>query len=57
MTAVRATSPPAAFDAPAPRAQFRIFTRHPGLIYLDIAASAQKPAAVIEGIGHHVGRA
>lgn len=57
MTAVRATSPATAFDAPAPRGQFRIVTRHPGLVYLDTAASARKPAAVIEGIGHHVGGA
>ena len=36
------------FDAPALRAQFPIFSREPALIYLDNAATTQKPACVLD---------
>ncbi|HZT51016.1 MAG TPA: cysteine desulfurase [Stellaceae bacterium] len=40
----------AAFDPRAVRRDFPIFARNPGLVYLDTAASAQKPAAVIDEV-------
>ncbi|MDG3439237.1 aminotransferase class V-fold PLP-dependent enzyme [Nitrospirillum amazonense] len=40
----------AAFDPVAVRRQFPIFGRNPGLTFLDTAASAQKPRAVIDGM-------
>ncbi|WP_029011771.1 aminotransferase class V-fold PLP-dependent enzyme [Niveispirillum irakense] len=43
-----ATAP--AFDPEELRRQFPIFARNPGLVFLDTAASAQKPAAVIDGL-------
>ncbi len=52
MTAAAArpqTSPRPAFDPRRIREDFPIFARNPGLVFLDTAASAQKPAAVIDG--------
>ena len=43
----------AAFDPRALRQQFPIFARNPGLVFLDTAASAQKPRAVIEGLSDY----
>jgi cysteine desulfurase/selenocysteine lyase len=39
-----------AFDPRAIRREFPIFEHNPGLVFLDTAASAQKPRAVIDGI-------
>ncbi|MQP67892.1 SufS family cysteine desulfurase [Niveispirillum sp. SYP-B3756] len=39
-----------AFDPEELRQQFPIFARNPGLVFLDTAASAQKPVAVIDGL-------
>jgi cysteine desulfurase/selenocysteine lyase len=39
-----------ALDPRAVRRDFPIFERNPGLVYLDSGASAQKPAAVIDGV-------
>ena len=50
MTALRAVPLGAGFDPLALKADFPVFARHPGLVYLDTAASAQKPEEVIEGI-------
>lgn len=36
------------FDAPALRAQFPVFSREPALIYLDNAATTQKPICVLD---------
>jgi cysteine desulfurase/selenocysteine lyase len=46
------TAPPAAgrLDPQALRRDFPIFENNPGLIFLDTAASAQKPRAVIDGV-------
>src|SRR5207248_2049250 len=38
------------FDPRAVRREFPIFTAHPGLVFLDSGASAQKPRSVIDGI-------
>src|SRR5690348_14103969 len=38
------------FDPRALRREFPIFERHPGLVFLDSGASAQKPRQVIDGI-------
>ena len=38
------------FDPLALRAEFPVFAANPGLIFLDTAASAQKPNAVIDGL-------
>jgi cysteine desulfurase/selenocysteine lyase len=38
------------FDPCIVRREFPIFTTHPGLVFLDSGASAQKPRAVIDGI-------
>ena len=43
----------AAFDPRALREEFPIFARNPGLVFLDTAASAQKPRAVIDGIADY----
>ncbi len=40
----------AAFDPRAVKRDFPIFARHPGLVFLDSGASAQKPAVVIDGV-------
>ena len=41
---------PAAFDPARIKRDFPVFDNNPGLVFLDSAASAQKPAAVIDGI-------
>jgi cysteine desulfurase/selenocysteine lyase len=43
----------AVFDPGAIRREFPIFERNPGLVFLDTAASAQKPRAVIDGIAEY----
>ena len=43
----------AAFDPRALRREFPIFARNPGLVFLDTAASAQKPRAVIDGLADY----
>jgi len=45
-----ADRPAKTLDAGALRREFPIFERHPGLVFLDSAASAQKPRQVIDGI-------
>jgi cysteine desulfurase / selenocysteine lyase len=40
----------AAFDPRVVKRDFPIFARHPGLVFLDSGASAQKPAVVIDGV-------
>ncbi len=55
MTAVeplRKTSA-AGFDPRAVRRDFPVFARHPGLVYLDSGASAQKPSVVIDGVAEY----
>jgi cysteine desulfurase/selenocysteine lyase len=41
------------FDPAEIRREFPIFARNPGLVFLDTAASAQKPKAVIDGIAEY----
>lgn len=41
------------FDPIKIRQEFPFFNHHPGLIYLDNAATTQKPASVIERISHY----
>ena len=41
---------PSGFDPRRLRQQFPIFANNPGLVFLDSAASAQKPAVVIDRI-------
>jgi len=43
-------APARGFDPRALRREFPIFTTHPGLVFLDSGASAQKPRSVIDGI-------
>jgi cysteine desulfurase/selenocysteine lyase len=43
----------AGFDARRVRRDFPIFERNPGLVFLDSAASAQKPKPVIEGVAEY----
>jgi cysteine desulfurase / selenocysteine lyase len=50
MIALRALPLAAGFDPVVLQEEFPVFARHPGLVYLDTAASAQKPQDVIEGI-------
>jgi cysteine desulfurase/selenocysteine lyase len=50
MTALRALPLAPGFDPVALKAEFPVFARHPGLVFLDTAASAQKPDVVIEGL-------
>ena len=45
--------PRGAFDPRAIRRDFPIFERNPGLVFLDSGASAQKPAAVIDGVAEY----
>ena len=45
-----ASMPPDAFNPRALRDEFPIFANNPGLVFLDTAASAQKPQAVIDGV-------
>jgi cysteine desulfurase/selenocysteine lyase len=47
---LREIVPSGAFDPRAIRRDFPIFANNPGLVFLDTAASAQKPAAVIDGV-------
>src|SRR5690606_34929275 len=46
--AERAPRMDAVFDGEAVRAQFPVFTKNPGLYFLDTAASAQKPQVVLD---------
>lgn len=48
--ATRRTSTGSVLNPAELRAEFPIFSRNPGLVFLDTAASAQKPACVIDGI-------
>jgi cysteine desulfurase/selenocysteine lyase len=48
-----AESAPAGFDPRRLREQFPIFDAHPGLVFLDSAASAQKPRCVIDGMADY----
>jgi cysteine desulfurase/selenocysteine lyase len=41
---------PAVFDPMALRNEFPVFDRNPGLVFLDTAASSQKPNVVIDGL-------
>jgi cysteine desulfurase/selenocysteine lyase len=41
-----------AFEVAAARAQFPVFSNNPGLVFLDTAASAQKPQIVIDALAH-----
>jgi cysteine desulfurase/selenocysteine lyase len=41
---------PARFDPLALRAEFSVLDRNPGLVFLDTAASSQKPNVVIDGL-------
>lgn len=50
LSPVAAGFDPQAFEPLALKAEFPVFARHPGLVYLDTAASAQKPEEVIEGL-------
>jgi cysteine desulfurase/selenocysteine lyase len=43
-------SPVRGFDPRTLRREFPIFTTHPGLVFLDSGASAQKPRSVIDGV-------
>jgi len=48
---LRSERPPVrGFEPRALRREFPIFTTHPGLVFLDSGASAQKPRSVIDGI-------
>ncbi|HTV46241.1 MAG TPA: cysteine desulfurase [Stellaceae bacterium] len=44
---------PGGFDPRALRREFPIFANNPGLVFLDSGASAQKPAAVIDGVADY----
>jgi cysteine desulfurase / selenocysteine lyase len=52
LTPVR-SGPRGTLDARAIRRDFPIFERNPGLVFLDSGASAQKPAAVIDGVAEY----
>ncbi|MGB8364045.1 MAG: aminotransferase class V-fold PLP-dependent enzyme [Rhizomicrobium sp.] len=43
----------AGFDPREVRAEFPVFANNPGLVFLDTAASAQKPRAVIDGLADY----
>src|SRR5580704_9778835 len=45
-----AAQPRALLDPQALRRDFPIYRNNPGLVFLDSGASAQKPAAVIDGV-------
>jgi cysteine desulfurase / selenocysteine lyase len=42
-----------AFDPQALRRDFPIFANNPGLVFLDSAASSQKPSSVIDGVANY----
>ncbi|HLY56323.1 MAG TPA: cysteine desulfurase [Stellaceae bacterium] len=50
MSAVRELDRPAAFDSRVVKRDFPVFANNPGLVFLDTAASAQKPRAVIDAV-------
>jgi cysteine desulfurase / selenocysteine lyase len=50
VTPLRRVETASALDPLALRREFPIFARHPGLAFLDSAASAQKPHQVIDGV-------
>ncbi|MFZ2005559.1 MAG: cysteine desulfurase [Stellaceae bacterium] len=50
MNDLAAAKPRAGIDPHALRRQFPIYQNNPGLVFLDSGASAQKPAAVIDGV-------
>jgi cysteine desulfurase/selenocysteine lyase len=50
MNDLAAAKPRAALDPQALRREFPIYRNNPGLVFLDSGASAQKPAAVIDGV-------
>jgi cysteine desulfurase/selenocysteine lyase len=50
MTGMVAAKPRAVLDPQALRREFPIYQHNPGLVFLDSGASAQKPAAVIDGV-------
>src|SRR5205814_3447026 len=47
---LRTASPAGRLDPQALRRDFPVFENNPGLVFLDTAASAQKPRAVIDGV-------
>jgi len=53
MSLVSALRAKPSLDVDRVRAGFPIFARNPGLVFLDTAASAQKPAAVIDGVAEY----
>src|SRR5260370_25378092 len=46
----------AGLDPQALRRDFPVFENNPGLVFLDTAASAQKPRAVIDGVADYYRR-
>jgi cysteine desulfurase/selenocysteine lyase len=50
MNDLAAAKPRAVLDPQVLRRQFPIYQNNPGLVFLDSGASAQKPAAVIDGV-------
>ena len=50
MNDLAAAKPRAVIDPRALRREFPIYANNPGLVFLDSGASAQKPAAVIDGV-------
>src|SRR5260370_8170414 len=46
----------AGLDPQAIRRDFPVFENNPGLVFLDTAASAQKPRAVIDGVADYYPR-
>lgn len=53
MTIMPAIAEAQSFSAEQIKRDFPIFEKHPDLIFLDSAASAQKPSAVIEGVADY----
>jgi cysteine desulfurase / selenocysteine lyase len=49
----RSAAESASVDPRRVRADFPIFARNPGLVFLDSGASAQKPASVIDGVADY----
>ena len=50
MSAIRELDRPAGFDSRVVKRDFPVFANNPGLVFLDTAASAQKPRAVIDAV-------